>query len=74
MSGAGNLVPMLGDVPHPPPGLPMPQYPIGDYIGQHPWPANITLSANITVSPMNQPIEVSKTCFFLANCSHFAKI
>ncbi|XP_072936690.1 uncharacterized protein [Epargyreus clarus] len=45
------VLPIL-EVPHPPPGLPIPQYNIGEYIGQHAWPANIL------VSPLNQPIEV----------------
>ncbi|XP_041976498.1 cyclin-K [Aricia agestis] len=55
LSSAGNVVPMLGDVPHPPPGLPMPQYNMGEYIGQHTWPANLQ---QVIVSPLNQPIEV----------------
>ncbi|XP_022127457.2 leucine-rich repeat extensin-like protein 5 [Pieris rapae] len=45
-------LPMLPDVPHPPPGLPMPQYNIGEFIGPHTWPANII------VSPLNPPMEV----------------
>ncbi|XP_045511144.1 formin-like protein 20 [Colias croceus] len=49
---SGGGLPMLSDVPHPPPGLPIPQYNIGEYMGQHTWPANII------VSPLNQPIEV----------------
>ncbi|KAL0849249.1 hypothetical protein ABMA28_013581 [Loxostege sticticalis] len=52
LAAAGGVVPMLGEVPHPPPGLPMPQYNMGDYMGQHGWPANII------VSPINQPLEV----------------
>ncbi|XP_028172813.1 extensin isoform X1 [Ostrinia furnacalis] len=52
LTGAGGVVPMLGEVPHAPPGLPMPQYNMGEYIGQHGWPANII------VSPINQPLEV----------------
>ncbi|XP_047544951.1 formin-like protein 20 [Vanessa atalanta] len=52
LSGAANLVPILGEVPHPPPGLPIPQYNVGDFLGQHTWPANII------VSPLNQPLEV----------------
>ncbi|KAJ0181884.1 hypothetical protein K1T71_002606 [Dendrolimus kikuchii] len=52
LSGAGGVVPMLGEVPHPPPGLPIPQYNIGEYMGQHAWPANIIVSA------INQPLEV----------------
>lgn len=52
LSGASNMVPMLGEVPHPPPGLSIPQYNVAEFIGQHPWPANII------VSPINQPIEV----------------
>ncbi|CAG5022299.1 unnamed protein product [Parnassius apollo] len=51
LSGAGGVVPMLGEVSHPPPGLPLPQYNMGEFIGQHTWPANII------VSPLNQPIE-----------------
>lgn len=53
LTGAGSVVPMLGEVSHPPPGLPIPQYNIGEFIGQHTWPANII------VSPLNQPLEVS---------------
>ncbi|CAG9566849.1 unnamed protein product [Danaus chrysippus] len=52
LTGAGGVVPMLGEVPHPPPGLPIPQYNINEFIGQHTWPANII------VSPLNQPLEV----------------
>ncbi|XP_068621019.1 uncharacterized protein [Battus philenor] len=52
LTGAGGVVPMLGEVPHPPPGLPLPQYNMGEFIGQHAWPANII------VSPINQPLEV----------------
>ncbi|XP_063358729.1 uncharacterized protein LOC134648178 [Cydia amplana] len=52
LSGAGGAVPMLGEVTHPPPGLPLPQYNMAEYMGQHPWPANII------VSPLSQPIEV----------------
>ncbi|XP_022820670.1 zinc finger CCHC domain-containing protein 2 isoform X1 [Spodoptera litura] len=52
LTGAGGVVQMLGEVPHPPPGLPMPQYNMGDYIGHNAWPANII------VSPINQPLEV----------------
>lgn len=52
LSGTGGVVPMLGEVPHPPPGLPIPQYNIGEYMGQHAW------SANIIVSAINQPLEV----------------
>ncbi|XP_050362378.1 uncharacterized protein LOC126781436 isoform X2 [Nymphalis io] len=52
LSGASNLVPILSEVPHPPPGLPIPQYNVGDFLGQHTWPANII------VSPLNQPLEV----------------
>ncbi|KAF9406438.1 hypothetical protein HW555_013194 [Spodoptera exigua] len=52
LTGAGESVQMLGEVPHPPPGLPMPQYNMGDYIGHNAWPANII------VSPINQPLEV----------------
>lgn len=47
-----GALPMLPDVPHPPPGLPLPQYNLGEFIGQHTWPTNII------VSPINQPIEV----------------
>lgn len=50
--GAGGVVPVC-EVPHPPPGLPMPQYNMADYVvGQHPWPTNIL------VSPINQGLEV----------------
>nr|XP_049708415.1 protein PRRC2A isoform X4 [Helicoverpa armigera] len=52
LTGAGGVVPMLGEVPHPPPGLPMPQYNMGEYLGHNAWPANII------VSPINQPLEV----------------
>uniref|UniRef100_A0A2A4JXT2 Zinc finger CCHC domain-containing protein 2 n=1 Tax=Heliothis virescens TaxID=7102 RepID=A0A2A4JXT2_HELVI len=52
LTGAGGVVPMLGEVPHPPPGLPMPQYNMGEYMGHNAWPANII------VSPINQPLEV----------------
>ncbi|XP_026326089.1 extensin [Hyposmocoma kahamanoa] len=52
LSGAGGVVSMLGEVTHPPPGLPLPPYSIPEFIGQHPWPANII------ISPINQPIEV----------------
>ncbi|KAG6452532.1 extensin [Manduca sexta] len=52
LSGAGSVVSILSEVPHPPPGLPIPQYNIGDYMGQHAWPANIIVSA------INQPVEV----------------
>lgn len=51
LTGAGGVVQMLGEVPHPPPGLPMPQYNMGDYIGHNAWPANI-------IVPINQPLEV----------------
>lgn len=53
LAGAGGVVSMLGEVTHPPPGLPIPpQYNIGEYMGQHGWPANII------VSPLSQPLEV----------------
>ncbi|CAG9098852.1 unnamed protein product [Plutella xylostella] len=52
ISGAGAVVPLLGEVTHPPPGLPLPQYNMAEYLGQHPWPGNII------VSPLNPPIEV----------------
>ncbi|KAJ2953664.1 hypothetical protein O0L34_g1279 [Tuta absoluta] len=52
LTGAGGVVPLLGEVTHPPPGLPLPPYSIPDYMGPHPWPANIL------VSPLSQPIEV----------------
>lgn len=51
MLGPGGVVPMLGEVPHPPPGLPLPQYNMSEYMAQHAWPANII--------PLNQPLEVS---------------
>lgn len=57
LTGAGGVVQMLGEVPHPPPGLPMPQYNMGDYIGHNAWPANI-------IVPINQPLEVRKHYFF----------
>ncbi|XP_037977008.2 zinc finger CCHC domain-containing protein 2 isoform X3 [Plutella xylostella] len=53
ISGAGAVVPLLGEVTHPPPGLPLPQYNMAEYLGQHPWPGNII------VSPLNPPIEPS---------------
>ncbi|RVE50456.1 hypothetical protein evm_004881 [Chilo suppressalis] len=52
LGGTGTVVPMLSEVPHPPPGLPIPQYNMGEYMGQHSWPANII------VQPINQPLEV----------------
>ncbi|KAL4708079.1 hypothetical protein ACJJTC_009858 [Scirpophaga incertulas] len=52
LTGAGTVIPMLGEVTHPPPGLPIPQYSIGEYMGQHTWPANII------VSTLSQPLEV----------------
>lgn len=51
--GGTGVVPILSEVPHPPPGIPIPQYHnIGDYMGQHAWPTNIIVSA------LNQPLEV----------------
>ncbi|KAJ8726390.1 hypothetical protein PYW07_001088 [Mythimna separata] len=52
LTGAGGVVPMLSEVPHPPPGIPLPQYNMGEYMGHNTWPANII------VSPINQPLEV----------------
>lgn len=52
MASAGGMVPILSEVPHPPPGIPIPQYNVGEYLGQHAWPANII------VSQLNQPLEV----------------
>ncbi|XP_013188885.1 ATP-dependent helicase brm isoform X2 [Amyelois transitella] len=49
LTGAGGVVPMLGEVQHPPPGLPMPQYNMGEYMGQHAWAGNIIVP---------QPLEV----------------
>ncbi|XP_023939143.1 uncharacterized protein LOC112046663 [Bicyclus anynana] len=49
---AGPMVPILSEVPHPPPGIPIPQYNVGDYLGQHAW------STNIIVQSLNQPLEV----------------
>ncbi|VVD01799.1 unnamed protein product [Leptidea sinapis] len=51
LSGPSGL-PMMADVPRPPPGIPIPQYNIGEYITPHTWPANII------VAPLNQPLEV----------------
>lgn len=54
MTTPTGVVSIIGEVTHPPPGLPLPpQYNIGEYIGQHGW------AANIIVSPLNPPIEVS---------------
>ncbi|XP_049867321.1 uncharacterized protein LOC126367696 isoform X2 [Pectinophora gossypiella] len=50
--GGAPVLPLLGEVAHPPPGLPLPPYTMPDYMGQHPWPANII------VTPLNPPIEV----------------
>ncbi|CAK1549952.1 unnamed protein product [Leptosia nina] len=47
-------LPMLPDVPHPPPGLPIPQYNLGEFIGPHTWQH----TANIIVPPLSQPLEV----------------
>ncbi|XP_034828910.1 uncharacterized protein [Maniola hyperantus] len=53
LTTAGGMVPILSEVPHPPPGIPIPQYNVGEYLhGQHAWPANII------VSQLNQPLEV----------------
>ncbi|XP_026727325.1 actin cytoskeleton-regulatory complex protein pan1 isoform X3 [Trichoplusia ni] len=47
-----GAVPLLSEVPHAPPGLPLPQYNMAEYMGHNAWPANII------VSPINQPLEV----------------
>lgn len=52
LGGTATVVPILSEVTHPPPGLPIPQYNIGDYMGQHAW------SSNMIVSAINPPIEV----------------
>ncbi|CAB3231005.1 unnamed protein product [Arctia plantaginis] len=52
LTGPAGVVSMLGDVPHPPPGIPLPQYNMGEYMGHNPWPGNIL------VSPINPPLEV----------------
>ncbi|KAM3964872.1 LOW QUALITY PROTEIN: uncharacterized protein ACR2FA_001272 [Aphomia sociella] len=49
LTSTGGVMPILGEVPHPPPGLPIPQYNMGEYMGQHPWPGNIIVP---------QPLEV----------------
>ncbi|XP_013168459.1 PREDICTED: zinc finger CCHC domain-containing protein 2 isoform X2 [Papilio xuthus] len=52
LTSAGGVVPILAEVTHAPPGLPLPQYNMTEFIGQHGWPANII------VSPLTQPLEV----------------
>lgn len=51
LTATGGVVPMLGEVQHPPPGLPIPQYNLGEYIGPHGWPGNIIVQ---------QPLEVCR--------------
>lgn len=50
-----GAVPLLSEVTHAPPGLPLPQYNIAEYMGHNAWPANII------VSPINQPLEVNSS-------------
>ncbi|XP_053602105.1 sine oculis-binding protein homolog isoform X2 [Plodia interpunctella] len=54
LTGAGGVVPLLGEVTHPPPGLPMPQYNLGEYMGQHAWPGNIIVPQPLEV--LNYPV------------------
>lgn len=52
LSGGPGVVPIC-EVPHHPPGIPLPQYNMTDYVvAQHTWPTNII------VSQINQPLEV----------------
>lgn len=52
LTGPAGVVSMLGEVTHAPPGIPLPQYNMGEYIGHNAWPGNIM------ISPINQPLEV----------------